>query len=217
MPKRVLFIGNSYTHGFVRVLSEMLRTSAPGTVIEAITPGGYTLAQHLENTTGRIKSGNWDVVVLQEQSLVSTLAGPDQDRFFSAVRELCAMVREQGARPVLYETWGRRDGHGETAKVNPDYETMQRNLTAAYRKAGSENNADVVPVGSVWSVVRNKHPELGRELYEKDGSHPSRKGQWLIACIYMKYLFDTDPDSVPLNDCVSEAEAKTFRACTRAL
>jgi len=70
--KRVLFLGNSYTYyNDLPQLVEDVALSAGDIIVKDIhTPGGYTLELHSVNTGThiKIKSGDWDFVVLQEQS-----------------------------------------------------------------------------------------------------------------------------------------------------
>jgi hypothetical protein len=68
--KNVLFLGNSYT--YFNDLPAMVRNLASAAGLSATTtsntPGGQTLQGHTSTSIGTINSGNWDVVVLQEQS-----------------------------------------------------------------------------------------------------------------------------------------------------
>ena len=71
-PLKILFIGNSYT--FVNDLPQICVgvAASAGDVIsfDSYAPGGYSLQQHAldNNTVNKIKQGDWDYVVLQEQS-----------------------------------------------------------------------------------------------------------------------------------------------------
>jgi uncharacterized protein YjbI with pentapeptide repeats len=71
--KRVLFIGNSYTafNNLPAIFGSIIRNVGhPVPVITAVTPGGQTFKGHLAYaaTQAAISVGNWDVVVLQNQS-----------------------------------------------------------------------------------------------------------------------------------------------------
>ena len=64
-PKRVLFIGNSYTHGNnLPALFTNMVNSADGKVplVKSYTPGGYTLIKHSKDpkALALIDEGNWD-------------------------------------------------------------------------------------------------------------------------------------------------------------
>ena len=68
--KNILFLGNSYTYfndlpGMVRSLASAAGFSAS---VTSIAPGGQTLGGHVTSSIGTINSGDWDVVVIQDQS-----------------------------------------------------------------------------------------------------------------------------------------------------
>ncbi len=189
---RVLFVGNSYTGQIRGTLLKMVEDSSNrDSVFEFITPGGCTLERHLgtEETVARINEGNWDYVVLQDQSQTPALPGTPGDSFQQSVDEFSKIIRHSGAEPILYMTWGRRDGDKQNSNLFPDFTVMQDKLTAAYEKAAKRNRVKVAPVGEVWEAVRDRNRELGSELYKDDGSHPSVKGACLASCVFMRTLF----------------------------
>src|SRR4051812_43331857 len=71
-PVRILFIGNSYI--YYNDLPEMITKTAASygrsVQYDKHTPGGYTLRQQAgaAGVLEKIKQGNWNYVVLQEQS-----------------------------------------------------------------------------------------------------------------------------------------------------
>src|SRR5262249_39693411 len=70
---RVLFIGNSYTYfnNLPEVFARLAEAGHGGKIeTTMVAPGGWRLKDHWEKGTGRglLESGNWDFVVLQEQS-----------------------------------------------------------------------------------------------------------------------------------------------------
>lgn len=69
---RVLFVGNSYvyTNNLPQTLSNLALSNNDTVIYDTSTPGGYTFELHSTNTTtlNKIATGNWDFVVLQEQS-----------------------------------------------------------------------------------------------------------------------------------------------------
>ncbi|MFP6873539.1 MAG: hypothetical protein VCA55_08510, partial [Verrucomicrobiales bacterium] len=87
-PRKILFIGNSYT-GQVRSAAIRFFAASPQKEIrlEFITPGGKTLKQHSEEalTMDRISGGGWDVVVLQDQSQTPAIF---PEKFLSASKRL---------------------------------------------------------------------------------------------------------------------------------
>lgn len=192
-PQRVLFIGNSYTEHMRPCLTQMLANSPwKQAHFEFITHSGMRLDQHLADasTVEKIHAGQWDRVVLQEYSRLPALKGAPVESFQIAVARFSQEIRNAGAKPMLYLTWGRRDGDAEHPEVLPDFTTMQRQLTASYELAAERNQAGLVPVGLVWSEIRAKDSIFGKELYDADGSHPSPKGSCLAAAVFLHDLFD---------------------------
>ena len=123
---RVLFIGNSYTS--VNDLPEMTRQlalSLGDTLIVAnSSPGGYTFQQHTANaaTQGLIDQGNWDFVVLQEQSQLPSFP-PSQvaAECLPYAQALVDTIRAHSpcAEPVFYMTWGRQNGDAQNCASWP--------------------------------------------------------------------------------------------------
>ena len=208
---RILFIGNSYTGQIRGSVTQLIKASPEGvsTELEFITPGGKTLAFHLQNeaTTKKIREGNWDYVVLQDQSQTPAVF---PEKFKKAATELDKIIDQSGAKTVFYQTWGRRDGDKRNAQLFPTYESMQKVLSKNYRDAAKRCGARLAPVGEVWARVRKSNPELGKELYRKDGSHPSAKGAYLAACVFYATIFEKSPDKIEFKDGVSDDERKAI-------
>jgi hypothetical protein len=218
-PRRVLFIGNSYTSQIRPCLLRMLATrSCDQSAFEFITPGGATLGQQWDNesTRERVKNGNWDFVVLQEQSQTPALPGPDGEAFQTSVDRFARLIRSVGAEPVLYMTWGRRDGDERNREIFPDYDVMQRKLSAACRDAAKRNGITLAPVGQAWSIVRTKDGALGERLYKKDGSHPSAAGAFLASCVFLRVLFDDSLESFRDQDTLQQHEVELIKTAARS-
>lgn len=194
-PQRVLFIGNSYTEHMRPCFTQMLDNSPwKQAHVEFITHSGMRLEQHLvdSSTVSKIHSGQWDRVVLQEYSRLPALLGASVESFQVSVARFSQEIRNAGAKPMLYMTWGRRDGDAENQALLPDFKTMQRQLTASYESAAEQNQAGIVPVGLVWSRIREQDSVFGKALYAADGSHPSPKGSCLAAAVFLRNLFADD-------------------------
>ena len=52
----------------------------------------------------------------------------------------------------------------------------------------AELAALVVPLGPAWQAALRQRPDL--RLYVEDGSHPSKAGSYLAACVFYATLFD---------------------------
>lgn len=211
-PEKILFIGNSYTGGIRKMVTELIKQSPHSeTQVSFINPGGKTLEFHLNNkrTIAEIKHGQFDLIVLQDQSQFPALF---PDRFEKAALALDEIIDESGSRLIFYETWGRRDGDRKNKKLFPTYDSMQKALSKNYHSIAQKCGADCAPVGSTWKIVREKNPKLGNELYRSDGSHPSQKGAYLAACVFYITLFDEDPRKLKFNGELSTAEANLIKA-----
>jgi len=210
-PKKILFIGNSYTGGIKGMVTKLIQQSPhPETELTFIHPGGKTLEFHLKNeaTIEKIKTGDFDFVVLQDQSQFPAVF---PDRFHKAARALDKIIDQSGAQTVFYQTWGRRDGDTRNREAFPTFEAMQKALSKSYRTAARRCAATLAPVGETWAAVRQAAPELGRDLYRQDGSHPSSKGAYLAACVFYRTFFKEDPAMIAFTGGLSKTEAKIIQ------
>jgi hypothetical protein len=188
---RVLFLGNSYTYynSMPRLFKAMVEAKWPGRQVEAkfLGGGGATLKVHweVELALAEIRSGDWDYVVLQEQSMLgaSDLTDPESpNQFYDYARRFDAEIRESGAETVFYMTWG---GKGQ--------KEQQPFLTRAYLTIAEELGSQVAPVGMAWDGIRD-NPDI--ELFI-DGSHPSVIGSYMAAMTLAATIFDIAPESTP--------------------
>ena len=211
---KVLFLGNSYTNGIQITFRKVLAQSPyKESTFDFRWGGGATLGKLIRN--GRafrcIEQTEWDYVVLQEQSLTPAILGKPRDSFYTSVDTLTEKIRGIGAEPVLYMTWGRRDGYkGKTVEL-PTFEAMQEKLSEAYRASAKKHSLALAPIGEAWAAVRKRDPKLGQELFQDDGSHPSIKGSFLATCVFLRVLYNDSLEEVALPEGVSEEESATIR------
>ena len=199
--RRALFLGNSYTYyNDLPGLTSLLAQSAGDSLfVSSNTPGGMSLAGHLANSTstGLIDQGNWDFVVLQEQSQMPSfpLSQVESDTYPFA-EQLNALIEATGscAETMFYMTWGRQNGDAQNCPNWPPvctYEGMDDLLRERYLAMAEMNNAEVSPVGAVWRYLRTNHPTLN--LYAGDGSHPSPLGSYAAAMCFYTSMFRKSP------------------------
>lgn len=205
---RILFLGNSYTanNGLPAMVGELLLSSklfAPH--IASYLLGSYKLEQHATdpNVLKLLKDGAddgrpWDVVVVQEQSIISSLAGIDEDaqQYMSGgMSKLVALAREANPNVLVvdFQVWARHERlwasnspEALSTGANPDVahaRIRQANVKAV--KAAREKNAGanilVSPVGDFWRLVHDMYPAL--PLYAEDGTHPDMLGTLLSALV----------------------------------
>ena len=183
--------------------------------ISVITKGGYTLEKHAnpeEEITGvRVaqalsedNKGAFDVVVLQEQSV---RPAKDPEKFFAAARVLIKKIKNIGAKPYLYATWGRKNGCPLLEENGWTNESMTDLLASAYEKVAEEAAAAVANVGRAFFDVYTNHADL-TDLYNPDKSHPSYSGSFLAALVLAAEILGIDPRKVnycaELDECVAK-------------
>ncbi len=184
----VLFVGNSYSFGVPKAFSKLAGERGRRVRTGHSTYGGWTLAQHVEHAATLTKiRGGWDIVVIQEQSRIPSLPASKRDSaMFPPLRALVDEVRQQGAVPLLYQTWGRRDGD-EFVKGD-DFYAMNARLRSGYLAAAKASGGVVVaPVGDAWE--NEFKAGRGDRLFTDDGSHPSAAGDLLTAAVFYEILF----------------------------
>jgi hypothetical protein len=202
-PIRVLFIGNSFTHrnDMPGTLELLAAAASPSRVVhtERIIANGMALKFHLKigEAQKQIDKSNWQFVVLQEQS---TLPLKNRDRMHESITQFDALIREAGARTVLYVTWARRQ----------EFE-RQAELTDAYMTIGKKLHCLIAPVGPAWQNALAVHPDL--ILHDKDNSHPNPTGSFLAACVFLATLLpeakviQLPPAALPKNLSLDKAES----------
>lgn len=204
----VLFVGNSYSsfNNLPNLISSIASIMGDVLIVDGSLIGGATLQNHSENnnTTNLIINGNWDFVVLQEQSQYPSfpLWQVEQD-VFPYASQLSELVSEfnECANTVFFMTWGRENGDQSNCQSWPPvctYEGMDDLLRERYMIMANDNNALVSPVGAVWRSLRDAGYDL--DLYSSDGSHPSLTGSYVSAVCFYTTLFQKNPLDIPWVD-----------------
>jgi hypothetical protein len=205
---RILFLGNSYmaTNGLPAMVGELLLSSkllAPH--IASYLLGSYKLEQHATdpNVLKLLKQGAddgrpWDVVVVQEQSVISSLAGVDEDaqQYMSGgLSKLVALAREVNPKVLVVDfqvwarhesLWAKKSPEAVSTGASPDVAHARIRLANAKAvKAALEKNPGanilVSPVGDFWRLVHDMYPAL--PLHAEDGTHPDTLGTLLSAMV----------------------------------
>jgi hypothetical protein len=185
----VLFVGNSYSFGVPKAFSKYAASHGKKVRIGHVTSGGWTLERHSKNepTLRHIRDGRWDIVVIQEQSRIPAMSPPERAaKMFPPLRKLVATVRENGALPMLYQTWGRRNGDAQFP--GDDFLAMNRRLREGYRAAAKDAGVILVaPVGDAWET--EVRVGRGSALFMEDGSHPTPHGDRLTAATFYQTIY----------------------------
>ena len=222
----VLFIGNSmtYFHDMPTAIFEpMAKAAGYDVTVRAITAGGRFLREYLElddeparaakAALAADQAGSYDFVVLQEgmPDLYT-----DTERFYDAVRTLAGMIRDLGAKPVLYARVGNQRGYPEL----PDdpactYENVYKAIVEAHRTISGELQ---IPVA--WAVravhdLNDRDTDL--ELYFADQSHPGYAGSYIAALSVLTALFGVDPAQVSYDGQLTTAQADLCRDAVKSV
>jgi hypothetical protein len=188
----VLFIGNSYTSANnLPQLVQSLSASAGKTLnIDSNMPGGFTMSGHANDATtiSKISQGNWDYVILQEQSQIPAIDYYRYNDMYPALSDLKALIDFYNpcAGIITYMTWGRRFGGIQCDPSNTycspnfaDFNHMQDSLTSAYLEISELLDFQCAPVGVVWQNILN---DTTLVLHSTDNSHPNLDGSYVAAC-----------------------------------
>ncbi|HPV15628.1 MAG TPA: hypothetical protein PL126_08285 [Candidatus Cloacimonadota bacterium] len=182
--RRVLLVGNSHTYcngGVDAHLQYLVNAAHPEwrVVVEAQTAGGFTLENHCNdpNTLTAIATGDWDLVILQEQS---SRPQTDPALFYQYAAQLNTAINQAGALTGFYMTWAWRN--------NPE---MYVPIRDAYYYIGAYLDALVLPAGVAFHNANQD--TLSFSLYAPDNYHPSIYGTYLVACTMLAGIWNINP------------------------
>lgn len=182
--RRVLFVGNSHTYyngGVDFHVQNLLHEARPEWTIDiqSQTVGGYSLQDHYNNanTIDAIQNGNWDLVILQDNSEWPLL---HPDLFYQYGAALDSVITHSGALTGFYMTWAWR--------YRPEMYTPTRN---AYNYLGAYLDALVAPCGIAF------HNSIAADstivLHDADTSHASLYGTYLVSCTFLASIWNINP------------------------
>jgi hypothetical protein len=233
-PRTILFIGNSFTQG----AHSAARNWHAGTVtdlngagyggvpalfklfceqagldyaVSLETQGGKTLGFHYDERRGRFDR-SWDVVVLQELSVLNRAKPGDTTNYLRDVARLTSLfkARNPAVDIRLVATWTRADqtytpeGHWYGQPVT----AMADELRAAADRARAANPGvtGILPVGQAWNRaiadhVADSNPYDGigygeLDLWAYDHYHASVAGYYLSALVTFGAITGIDPTTL---------------------
>jgi PKD repeat protein len=221
VPLKVLYIGNSYTgvNNLPQLIHDVALSAGDTLVFDSNTPGGYQLIDHSTDsvTLSKIMAGGWNYVVLQGQSQEPITYS---SQFFSGGALLYNLIKQYNpcAVPLMYMTWGRKNGDAANCPFFPvmcTYEGMDTTLRNSYLGLTTALNGEVSPVSVVWNYIRQNYP--GIELYQPDESHPSTAGSYAAACSFYSSIFKKDPTLINFDFGLNASDAAVIRNVAKAL
>ncbi len=186
---RILFLGNSFT--FVNDLPGIVGSfGGAGT---STTFWGFGAATFQTLSKSYPPGGDYDVVVLQEQSMFLAM-DPAFYKQNSVPWAIALAGQVRAKRIVLLETWAYQNGNPSfVTGLNDTYAKMQARLksgyeyTAAQLVAGGFKNVSIAYAGEAWSRA------LRYKLWQKDGQHPRLPGSYLAACVVYRAIYGRPP------------------------
>ena len=222
----VLFLGNSYTYvnDLPKMIEDIAKNENKVFNHESVTPGGCTLFLHLDEAQGslsKIRKGNWDYVILQEQSQLPVIDYYRHNTLKPSYKALydSIMHHNPNAKVVGYMTWGRQYGGQQCVNFGEglycsadfvDFNHMQDTLTAAYCENAYATNSYVAPVGEAWRAALTENPNIA--LHSSDQSHPSYEGSYLAACVFYAVLWNESPIGIYHSAKIDNEEAEFLQS-----
>jgi PKD repeat protein len=223
--KKALFLGNSYTfyNNLPQLIAEAALSTGDTLIFDSNTPGGYTLEGHSTNDVSltKIMEGDWNYVVLQEQSQLPSfpIEQVEEEVFpYAEILDSTINFNNPCAETVFYMTWGRMNGDYDNCISWPPvctYQGMDSLLNLRYQLMAENNQAILSPVGRVWNYIRQNFPSIN--LYNADESHPSPEGSYVAACTFYTVLFRKNPEFITYNFTLSASDAENIRVATKII
>lgn len=219
---RVLFIGNSFTHG--NMVPDIVRGIAQQGNIPMQyamhAPGGATvgdLAQgtfaHMENPAvfDLIRQGGWNYVVLQDNQgrfIYNYGVFNPSSRTIEGHKKIMDSTHHYNpcATMVWFSGWAFKNGAPPYG--NTGIELIDR-IDANYKFMNDSLDQLIAPIGSAWRRSVTAHPEVN--LWDTDDAHASLNGSYLTAAVLFSTMFKRDPEPMAFNGGLSPAQAAAFR------
>lgn len=213
--KKVLCIGNSFTFfgSSYLALMEIARSQGHSLQIGVNTKGGQNFGQHLnlERSKIAIEMGNYDVALMQNQSMSGAYYDSDSVKYAylkdDAIK-IADMVRKSSpkVRLILERTWayptksGNWKGYGSGEAMDAALQNGTEILAAAM-------DAEISPIGNAFIKGR----ELALPLYWGDSFHQNWLGAYLKACVNYLVIFGEPFNGYVTDYTVGEEQAEACR------
>jgi PKD repeat protein len=182
-------------------------------------PGGFLMSGHANDGTtfSKISQGNWDYVILQEQSQIPTIDFYRYNDMYPAITDLKALIEQYNpcAKIITYMTWGRRFGGMQCGPGNTycspnfvNFNHMQDSLTSAYLEISEQLNVQCAPVGVVWQNILN---DTNLVLHSGDNSHPNIDGSYVAACAIFSSIWKQGVSGLSYTAGISSQRAQYYQ------
>lgn len=217
----VLFLGNSYcsVNNLPQLVQNLSASAGKTLIIDSNMPGGFTLTGHSSDPSSiaKISQGNWDYVILQEQSQIPTIDQYRYNDMYPAMADLKTMVEQYSpcAKIITYMTWGRRYGGQQCDPSNTycspvfsDFNQMQDSLSSAYWQISENLNIQCAPVGESWRAILS---DTNLVLHSADNSHPNIDGSYVAALTLFSSIWKQPSLGLTYNAGISAGRAQYYQ------
>lgn len=205
---RVLFIGNSYTfsNDLPSMVSRLSESGGVAMSASVLAPGGAWLADHARSADVRdaIADGDYDVVVLQEQSMAPADPQIARNSTYPAAGALVERAATVGARVIFFETWAHRGGNRQVG--HGSFDSMQAAISATYSDLATRFAGEVAPAGQAWRAHFMSGSTI--PLHADDGSHPTVAGSYLAAAVIAATISEAEPGQFTWYDPMGDMTAR---------
>ena len=185
---KLLFIGNSatYYHEIPKTLEKVCRSLGMDVTTAQLTPGGYMLSQHADETTEHGKkvfaeiAKGYDIVFLQDNG--NCIASDEKrEACFEACRKLAKAAEASGARLYFYV-------RPPYKKLNSGFDALQQceKFDELFGQIAAELGAECVYVNRAFAYAIKY---LDFNLWAEDNGHTSVHGAYLAVCTFFAKLF----------------------------
>jgi hypothetical protein len=181
----MLFMGNSHTsyNNLIGMVAAMVTIGLPQRTVAGVeAPGWMFLEDRINHAPTRelLASQRWSFVVLQAQKYSTS----GQFSYSTAeAKEFVRLARAQGAIPIMFPEWPRRD-IPETQRIYDLHVSIAQ-----------ETPACVAPIGQAWDLALARHPSI--VLHDPDGNHSAPAGAFLTALVLYATITGLSPLDLP--------------------
>lgn len=205
-PISILFIGNSFSYynSLPKLIAYFAQTSGSGNlIVEGVFRGGATLKMlwHEGRALKKIRSKNWDYVVLQERGRLGGIVERGvvhvgrPRAFIAYTTRFDKEIKKIDATTLLYCP-------PSFLGVGLPYDAEK--LRIAYSTLARKLRVTTIQSGAAFALSLKKRPDMN--LYERDKNHPNPLGTYLIASLFYRKLFHKRVRNLPLKSYSSRLE-----------
>lgn len=211
---RVLFIGNSLTfyNDMPNILMELGKATGKNIYTERATVGSSTMCQQISTTTevgqkvANALKQKWDYIVVQPSRRNTDQEDTVYQAELKASDVLNQMIKNNGAKTIIYGTWGNNGGQHQIFKMaadgintekvgnymvtRKDHNDYMRMINEVFSK---RMGAPIVDAACLFEYMVTNHPEIN--MYHTDERHPSLAGSFAVACAFYSYLYNESAES----------------------